>query len=99
MILFFPNREPPLYFLDDVAAGEEGRLAVRGDRANPHGQLADLQPASAVHTANPAAGMRLLGLGDDGVALKPGEHIEGLIFELGDGSAEEIGRASCRERV
>ena len=70
-----------LDLVDDVAAGAERLVAVRGADANPHRQLADPQLPDAVHAQRVRHAEALARLGDDALALAHGERLEGLVFE------------------
>src|SRR5215831_14207175 len=51
VVLVLPDRYALLYFIDDVAAGREGRFAMTRAHADPHRQLADRERADAVRAA------------------------------------------------
>jgi hypothetical protein len=49
-VLFLPDRDAVLDFVDDEAAGAEGFVAVVGADADPHSHFANAELAHAMHT-------------------------------------------------
>jgi len=49
VVLLFPDRQSVLHLVDDVTAGAERLVAVRGAHSHPHGELADRESADAMH--------------------------------------------------
>ena len=49
-MLFFPDRQPRLGLIDDIAAGVESITPMFGRDTHPHGHITQMQMANAVHT-------------------------------------------------
>ena len=71
-------------FIDDVAAGAERFVAMRGAHAHPHGDVADRQRAHAMHAGGARDAEPRDGFVDDARAFLFGELGEGLVFEARD---------------
>jgi len=82
VVLLFPNRHTMLHFVDDVATGLEGFVAVTSAHAHPHGELPEREIADAMHAARVVDTESLASLGDDAFALTNGEFGERFVFEV-----------------
>src|SRR5690606_7606896 len=79
-----PDRHAMLDFVDDVAAGAEGLVAMRGRGAHPDGGVGQCQAAQPVHAQDALDAEALLRLLDDALALAHAERLEGLVFQPRD---------------
>src|SRR5258708_30310505 len=79
--LLLPDRHTLLDLVDDVAAGEEGLVAVRRAHAHPHRELPDAQVPEPVHARRPCDAKAREGLGEDALALAHREGLEGFVLE------------------
>jgi hypothetical protein len=80
-MLFFPDRQPRLCFVDDLATRVERRAAVLRRNADPHRNFAKLQVADAVHCARRRQRESLFCFGQDFHSLGFGKGCVCLIFE------------------
>src|SRR5690606_33155028 len=78
------DRDARLHFVDDVAAGGEGGIAVRGGDADPDGQFADRQLAGAVHAVGVEDVERRQGFGQDRLAFTLRQRRIGLVAQAVD---------------
>src|SRR5690242_14171057 len=81
VVLFLPDRQAMLDLVDDVTTGAEGLVAMRGGGADPHGKVADLQVAHAMHGAGRQHAVAFGGLGQDALALGDRQLGVGLVLQ------------------
>src|SRR5882672_2593955 len=84
VVLFLPDRNAMLYFVDDVATGGKRLVPVRSAHADPHCQLADRERADPVHTGRLQDGKAPARLLDDALTFLDRERCESLVFETRD---------------
>src|SRR5690606_14809874 len=87
VMLLLPDRQPVLHFVDDVAAGAKGLVAMRCDDAHPHREFTDAEVAEPVHAGDARDAELRARLGEDALALDAPERLEGLVFEMLDALA------------
>jgi hypothetical protein len=81
VVLLFPDRQPRLGFVDDVAAGVKRVAPVFRRHADPHRELAQRKVPHAVHGRDSEQGKTRPRLGQDPRALGFCEHRVRLVFE------------------
>ena len=86
-VFFLPDGDAGFYFVDDVAAGIEGGVAVVGGDAHDYSESADFDRAGAVDASGLDDLEFFVSLGDDPLALFLGEEGVGFVFEPIDGAA------------
>src|SRR5882672_114735 len=81
VVLFLPDRQVVLHFVDDVAAGGEGLAAMAGADADPDREFADLERADPVHAERARDAELLDGNAHDAFALAYRELFVRFVFE------------------
>ena len=84
VVLLFPDRQPVLGFVDDVAAGLERGIAVPGRHGDDDRHLADRQRAGAMGAAGVDDVEAVQRLGQDALALGQDQLGIGLVVQAVD---------------
>src|SRR6185503_4871300 len=65
VVFFLPDRHAVFHFIDDVAAGAEGLVAMRGADPHPDSHVANSERAETMHAGRARDAETFAGLGDD----------------------------------
>src|SRR5687768_5825575 len=87
VVLFLPDRDAMLHFIDDEAAGAESFVSMRRAHAHPHGDIADRERSGAMHAGGARDAEAADGFVHDACAFFFRELRERLVFEPRDGVA------------
>ncbi len=104
IVFFFPDGQPHFHLIDDVTAGIECLVPVRGRYADPDGAFADFQHAGPVYAMRVKDREPCSGLGNDFLALADGQwlvrfilqSLDTMAFILVSVPAFETGVGACR---
>jgi len=81
IMLFLPNRQPMLDFIDDESAGIEGFAAVCGTYADPHGHVGHAQGPDAMDAQGMLHREATQRLRDDAVAFLYRQLLKSFVFQ------------------
>ena len=81
IVLFFPDRQSHFHLVDDVTAGNECLIPVRGRDADPDGTFTDFEHAGAMHAMGMKDGELCSGLGNHFLTLADGQRLVYFVFE------------------
>lgn len=81
IVLFFPDRQPHFHLVDDVTAGIERLIPVRGRDADPDSTFTDFEHTAAVHTMGMKDGELCFSLCNHFLALADGQRRVYFVFE------------------
>ncbi len=81
IVLFFPDRQPYLHLVDDVTAGIERLIPVRGRDADPDGTFTDFEHAGTVQAMGMKDGEPCSGLCNHFLTLADGQRFVYFVFK------------------
>ena len=81
IVLFFPDRQSHFHLVDDVTAGNECLIPVRGRDADPDGTFTDFEHAGAMHAMGMKDSELCPGLSNYFLTLGDGQRLVYFVFE------------------